>query len=250
MVSSKQAVLFKKNAGPSLQEEIVMQRSIRAALVVVDVQRYYLEPESPFYGYSELCWPGCMSYIGERVRKSVFPAVNRLRSAFGAIGWPTVYLRLCATNPDRSDLHRFFRTFWSAASAAGFEDTYPMASDPWSDIAPEIAPGTKDTILDKSSYSGFSTPGLEHILRSLGVDVVVMTGLATSQCVDTTARDASERGFIVVHVEDGQADYGADEHEAALFASRGICGGHVVDSEFLAAAPYKLVSAFADSEKR
>lgn len=227
-----------------------MHRSITAALVVVDVQRYYLEPESTFYGYSELCWPGCMSYIGDRVRKSVFPAIKRLRAAFSTIGWPTVYLRLCATNPDRSDLHRFFRSFWSTATIAGFEDCYPLSSDSWSDIAPEIAPGKNDIIINKSSYSGFSTPTLEETLKSLGIDAVVMTGLATSQCVDTTARDASERGFLVVHVEDGQADYGVDEHEAALFASRGICGGHVVDSEFLSAAPLKLVSAYAASEER
>lgn len=227
-----------------------MHRSITAALLVVDVQRYYLEPESSFYGYSELCWPGCMSYIGDRVRKSVFPAIKRLKPAFSSLGWPIVYLRLCATNPDRSDLHRFFKAFWSTANAAGFEDSYPLSSDPWADIAPEIAPGKNDITINKSSYSGFSTPALENALRSLGVEAVVMTGLATSQCVDTTARDASERGFIVVHVEDGQADYGTDEHEASLFASRGICGGHVVDSEFLAAAPLKLLCAYAASEAR
>jgi ureidoacrylate peracid hydrolase len=191
-----------------------------------------------------------MSYIGDRVHTSVFPAVKRLKAAFSTIGWPTVYLRLCAMNSDRSDLHRFFRAFWSTACSVGYEDCYPLSSDPWSDIAPEIAPGKNDIIINKSSYSGFSTPVLEKTLRLLGVDAVVMTGLATSQCVDTTARDASERGFIVVHVEDGQADYGDDEHDAALFASRGICGGHVVDSEFLAAAPFKLVSAYAAAEER
>lgn len=227
-----------------------MQSSISAALVIVDVQRYYLEPDSSFYSYSERCWPGSMSYIGQRVRTSVFPAVSRLKSAFSAIGWPTVYVRLCARSEDRSDLHRFFRTFWSNAKKAGFEDTYPMASDSWADIAPEIAPGASDIIIDKSTYSAFSLPDIEKELRARGIGAVVMTGLATSQCVDTTARDASERGFLVVHVEDGQADYCIDEHEASLYASRGICGGHVVDSEFLAAAPVRLLRAYAESEDR
>jgi len=225
-----------------------MHRSIKAALLVVDVQRYYLDPASSFHKYSELCWPGCMTYIGERVRGSVIPAIARLKAAFGETGWPVVYLRLCAGNPDRSDLHRFFRTFWTAAEAAGYGDVYPMSADPWADVAPEIAPGPNDIVIDKSTYSGFSSPSLEQSLRSLGIGAVVMTGLATSQCVDTTARDASERGFMVVHVEDAQADYSEDEHEASLFASRGICGGHVVDSEFLAAAPARLLSAYAAAE--
>lgn len=227
-----------------------MLQDVVAALVVVDVQRYYLEPASSLYAYSELCWPGSMSYIGDRVRTSVFPAVSRLKAAFGAVGWPTVYLRLCAQDTGRSDLHRFFRTFWSSAKAAGFDDAYPMSGDPWAEVAPEIAPGPGDVVIDKSGYSGFSAPDLERELRARGVGAVVMTGLATSQCVDTTARDASERGFIVVHVEDGQADYSADDHEASLFASRGICGGHVVDSEFLSAAPIRLIRAYAESEEK
>ncbi|PKM75365.1 MAG: hypothetical protein CVU92_01740 [Firmicutes bacterium HGW-Firmicutes-17] len=225
-----------------------MHHRVTAALVIVDMQRYYIEPESTLYSYSEHCWPGSMSYIGERVRQTVFPAINRLRDSFSAIGWPTVYLRLCALQPDRSDLHRLFRVFWSSALEAGYADVYPMRDDPWAQITPELAPRPGDIVIDKSTYSGFSTPSLEQTLRGLGVDAVVMTGLATSQCVDTTARDASERGFIVVHVEDAQADYGADEHEAALFASRGICGGHVVDSDFLAAAPERLLRAYMSAE--
>lgn len=226
-----------------------MRQDVKAALMIVDVQRYYLEPDSPFYAYTESCWPGAMSYIGKRVRKAVFPAITRVRQSFAAVGWPVVYLRLCASMPDRSDLHRFFKVFNASAESAGFQNAYPLATDPWASVAPEIAPDPSDIIMDKATFSGFSNGALERLLRSMGVDTVVMTGLATSQCVDTTARDASERGFMIVHVEDGQADYGLAEHDAALFASRGICGGHVVDSEFLAAAPVKLIRAYAASEE-
>ena len=226
-----------------------MPTSVAAALLIVDVQRYYLEPESPFCAYTEHCWPGSMAYIRHRVEKTVFPAISRLREPFTLLGWPVIYLRLCSSTPDRSDLHRFFRTFWSSAKAAGFHDTYPLSSDAWADVAPQIAPRGDDIVVDKATYSGFSGPVLERELRSRGIGTVVMTGLATSQCVDTTARDASERGFTVVHVEDAQADYSSDEHEASLFASRGTCGGHVVDSEFLAPAPARLIRAYAASEE-
>lgn len=223
--------------------------AISGALIVVDVQRYYLEQASSLYAYTESCWSGSMSYITNRVRSTVFPAINRLRESFTRVGWPTVYLRLCGTKEDRTDLHRLFRAFWASGREAGFDNVYPLANDSWADVCPEIAPIAGDTVLDKRTYSGFSGGQLEPLLRSLGVSVVVMTGLATSQCVDTTARDASELGFVVVHVEDAQADYGPQEHEASLFASRGICGGHVVDSEFLAAAPRQLLHAYASAEK-
>lgn len=222
----------------------------KAALLVVDTQRYYLERASPFYRYSESRWPGCMGYIGERVRSSVFPAVGRLRAAFDGLSWPVVYLRLCASRPDRSDLHRFFRSFEDAASRAGFAGAYPLASERLADVDPEIAPGPGDIVLDKSTFSGFSKPGLEERLRSLGVGAVVMTGLATSQCVDTTARDASERGFMVVHVEDGQADYDPERHAASLYASCGVCGGHVVDSATLASSLEDALRECEEEEAR
>ena len=58
-----------------------------------------------------------------------------------------------------------------------------------------------------------------------------MTGLATSQCVETTARDASDRGYGIVHLEDCQADYHEISHRASLIASRSVCGGHVLGAE-------------------
>ena len=45
--------------------------------------------------------------------------------------------------------------------------------------------------------------------------------------MDTTARDASDHGYAVAHIEDAQADYDEHTHHAALYASRGVCGGEI-----------------------
>jgi len=74
-----------------------------------------------------------------------------------------------------------------------------------------------------------------------------MTGLATSQCVETTARDASEKGYIVVHVENAQADYSLESHDASLYSSRGVCGGHIVDAEFLTSSSTRLFKAIVNA---
>jgi nicotinamidase-related amidase len=65
----------------------------------------------------------------------------------------------------------------------------------------------------------------------MDVGTLVFTGLATSQCVETTARDASDRGFRVVHVEDAQADYDEISHTSSLYSSQGVCGGIIVTTE-------------------
>lgn len=225
-----------------------MYQRVKAALVVVDVQRYYIDPGSSFYKYSEHCWPGAMGYIGDRVGESLIPAVSGLRKAFSGLGWPTVYLRLCAAREDRSDLHRFFRAFWKSANISGFPDTYPMAGDPFADVAPEIAPLPGDMVIDKSTYSGFTSTELEKRLRAIGVNTLIMSGLATSQCVDTTARDASERGFMVVHAEDALADYSEARHAASLYASNGVCGGHILASELLIEDPAGCLARLAKEE--
>ncbi|OHD75983.1 MAG: hypothetical protein A3J97_14295 [Spirochaetes bacterium RIFOXYC1_FULL_54_7] len=204
---------------------------MKAALLIVDVQRYYLDPASSFCAYSEQRWPGSTGYIGNRVENLVLPSILRLRSAFDTEGWPVIYLRLCGTMEDRSDLHRFFMKFWADAERAGFSDCYPLASDPWAAVASAIKPRTGDLVIEKTGFSGFNGTVLEAQLRASGVDVLVMTGLATSQCVDTTARDGSDRGFTIVQVHDAQADYSEDVHQAALYASCGVCGANISSAE-------------------
>lgn len=203
-------------------------------LVVVDLQRYYVDPKASFVSFFESVHPGASHYISQRCRDIVVPNLSRVVGRTRALGRPIIYLRLCGTRDDRSDLHRHFLKCYHEALAAGFPALYPLASEPLAEVLPEVAPQPGDHVLDKTTYSGFTSSSIESLLRSLKLDRLVMTGLATSQCVETTARDASDRGFGIVHLEDCQADYHEISHRASLFASRSVCGGHIWGSdEFL-----------------
>lgn len=215
-------------------------------LVIVDMQRYYIDSRAPFRAWTEFHAPGALAYIEGRVRNTVIPAVVQLKAAFKEQGWPVAYLRLCGRKPDRSDLHRLFRQAHFRAASEGYPDLYPLASDPLADILPEIAPASEDAVFDKTTFSGFASGGLASWLEGLKPNMIAFAGLATSQCVDTTARDASDRGYRILHIEDAQADYGEDEHYASLFASRGVCGGLILTSEEFCRDP-RSVAAKADS---
>ncbi len=217
-------------------------------LVVVDVQRYYLDPSASFYRWTKSKSPRALEYITRRVRSDLIPAVLQLEAAFRARDWPIAYLRLCGTAPDRSDLHRFFREACRRAASEGYPDLYPLCSEPLSDVIPELAPEPGDAVLDKTTFSGFASGGFSEWLRKTGRRVLVLSGLATSQCVDTTARDASDRGYAVVHVEDAQADYGSEEHYASLLASRGVCGGTILSSGEFCADPEAVLASLAKRE--
>ena len=99
-------------------------------LVVVDMQRYYLDPEANFRRFPESRDPLAFDYIAGRCRDIVIPNVKRLLSHFREKGWPVVFLRLCGQNPDRSDLHHSFRSSNDEAKEAGYPGIYPLADEP------------------------------------------------------------------------------------------------------------------------
>src|SRR5690606_5669825 len=73
-----------------------------------------------------------------------------------------------------------------------------------------------DIVVTKPRYGAFHGTALELILRGRGVRTVVLTGVSTHVCVETTAREAFVRDYYTVVVSDGTAAYSQEEHEAAL----------------------------------
>lgn len=202
-------------------------------LVVVDMQRYYLEPEGPFFRYFERVRPGTMDYMMSRC-EVVVPNIARLLGRFRERGLTVCFLRLCGTAADRSDLHANFREVHQRALRLGFADAYPLVDDPFSEVIPALAPLASERQFCKTTYSGFTTSEFGPWLASSGLKTLVFTGLATSQCVDTTARDAADRGYGIVHVEDAQADYEETMHHAALYSAQPLArGGIVATAELL-----------------
>lgn len=199
--------------------------------MIVDMQRYYVNAESDFFRYFETLQPGCMTYIAKRCKELVIPNIDRLLKFFRQHRLPIIYLRLCGKDPSRKDLHRFFRESWLKGQKLGYNSVYPLADEPMAQIIVDIAPQKGDMVIDKTTFSAFSSTNLETILRKNKITTIVFTGLATSQCVETTARDASDRGFTVVHIEDAQADYHETVHRASLFCSQAVCGGEIYCTE-------------------
>jgi nicotinamidase-related amidase len=200
-------------------------------LIVIDMQKYYLLPESPYCRYFNSINPGCLDYISERCRSEVILNIRKLIDSFHQSGRKVIFLKLCSEKADRSDLHRFFRESNSRAEKAGFMDVYPLSSDPMADIVDELHPEVNDLVFIKKTFSGFNSGSLKNFLAENNADLLVVTGLATSQCVETTARDASDAGIDIIHIADAQADYEEISHNASLFSSRGVCGNEIYDTE-------------------
>jgi ureidoacrylate peracid hydrolase len=94
---------------------------------------------------------------------------------------------------------------------------YPVCEpDEWNGDFYRMRPMPEEPVVTKHRYGAFEGTDLDLVLRSNGIRTVIMTGVATNVCVETTARQAFLRDYYVVFTRDGTATFTRAEHEAAL----------------------------------
>jgi nicotinamidase-related amidase len=91
----------------------------------------------------------------------------------------------------------------------------PMAPD-WSEIVPELGPKAGDLVVQKRQWGAFYGTELDLLLRRRGVRTIVLGGISTNFGVESTARDAWERGYELVFAEDAMAAMAAEAHQFAV----------------------------------
>jgi nicotinamidase-related amidase len=183
-------------------------RHRRVALLAVDVQREYFDEEGPAFV--------------EHAR-DIVGNVNRLIDAFRARGLPVVFIRH-AHRADGSDAGRM-----------GEEDSF-VEGTPRAELIPELHVEPADIRVTKRRYSAFLGTDLETVLRTTEIRAVVICGLMTSFCCETTARDAHGRDYEVLFVAD--AVEGPDLEDAE--------GRFVPHDAVLAATTTALRAGFAE----
>ncbi len=190
----------------------------RTALIVIDMQRDFLEPG----GFGEA--------LGNDVAR-VLPAVAPIRAlldAFRARGMPIVHTKE-VHRPDLSDCPPSKRERGRGLLTIG--DLGPMgrilvSGEPGSDIVPELAPLPGETVIEKPGKGAFYATPLQDVLSGLGVTHLLFTGVTTEVCVQTTMREANDRGYESLLVEDATESY-FPEFKAATLAMVRAQGGIV-----------------------
>jgi ureidoacrylate peracid hydrolase len=161
-----------------------------SALIVVDMQKYFLGPR-----IASLLDAGT----------AIIPNVKRLIDCYHENGRPVIFTRHVHKR-DGSDLG-IMREWWSDHSMEGTEEA---------EIHDSIAPGAEDIVILKNRYSAFYGTDLEEILRDRQVREVVICGVMTNICCESTARDAFFRDLWVRFVADATASVTEEMHVATL----------------------------------
>jgi nicotinamidase-related amidase len=182
--------------------------SARTALVMIDMQRDFIERG----GFGES--------LGNDVTRlqAIVPAAQRLLEAARAQGWLIVHTKECH-QADLSDCPPAKRLRGNPSARIG--DPGPMGrilidGEPGADFVAALAPRAGEIVLPKPGKGAFYATPLGEILSARGIESLIFAGVTTEVCVQTTMREANDRGYECLLIEDATDSYFPEFKRAAL----------------------------------
>jgi nicotinamidase-related amidase len=201
----------------------------RIALIVIDMQRDFVEPG------------GFDATLGNDVSRvaTIVPDVARLIAGCRAAALPVIHTKE-AHKADLSDCPAAKRARGHAQLRIG--DPGPMgrilvAGEPGNDIVPELASMADEAVIEKPGKGAFYRTGLQELLDARGLSHLVLCGVTTEVCVQTTMREANDRGYECLLIEDATESYFPEFKQATLEMVRAqgaIVGWTATVDQFLA----------------
>lgn len=180
----------------------------RTALLLIDMQRDFIE------------LGGFGSALGNDVARlgAIIPATARLLAGFRRAGLAILHTKE-AHRPDLADCPPAKRSRGNASLRIG--DPGPMgriliAGEPGNDFVPELKPVAGETVIAKPGKGAFYATELDAQLRARGITHLVIGGVTTEVCVQTSMREANDRGYDCLLVEDATESYFPEFKRATL----------------------------------
>lgn len=174
------------------------------ALLIVDMQNGFCHPEGSFAKMTK------ERGLGIEMCRAAVPQVGKLLKSARNAGVPVIFTRY-VYHPGYVDGGVLLEKYPQMAELGS------LASDSWdAELVDELKPLDSEYVIDKSRYSSFYGTRLEPILNGLRVRFLVICGVTTNICVETTVRDASQRDYHVWVPHEATGELTRARHENAL----------------------------------
>lgn len=212
----------------ALPYDYELPESSQVALVVIDMQRDFLEPG----GF------GAMLGNDVSLLRAIVPTLKQLLAGFRVMGLPIIHTIECH-QPDLSDCPPSKIKRGQGELTIGSKG--PMGriliqGEPGNGIIPELAPLPSEFVIHKPGKGAFYATGLETILQDHNITHLFITGVTTEVCVQTTMREANDRGYECLMIEDATESYFPEFKQATLEMVRaqgGIVGWTATTAQVL-----------------
>ena len=188
-----------KDVYDSLEEMIAPAHT---AVISVDIQNDFCHPEGHFARYGK-----DLSLTIERL-----PTMVSFVRESQALGIPVMFIRQFTMPGAHSDSPAWLRF----KTRDGKDPNYTVPGTFGWEFVDGLEPGPNDTVIEKSRPDAFLSTHLERVLRSRGIETVVILGVNTEGCVESTVRSASYRDYYTVVVEDAMGSPSRERHEASV----------------------------------
>ena len=163
--------------------------------------------------------------------QGIIPRLQQLIDEAHGAGVPVIFIR----NVYNTDPNWYLSDVWLEQAKRARQGSYVIhsicAPDSWAGDFYKVQPTEKDVIVTKHRFSAFQDTDLDLILRSRGIRTLIMTGIATNVCVESTARDGFFRDYYIVFTSDCTATYSKEDHEGTLSNIRRYFGEVVAADE-------------------
>lgn len=169
----------------------------KSAVIVVDVQNDYCHPD------------GAIAKLGIDVSavKTMMPNLHNLLASAREHGVPIIFLQTNHEAATDSEV-------WVSRFQDGKNPICHTGS--WGAEFYEVAPLPNETVVNKHRYSGFIHTRLASVLQTMKIETLIMTGVSTNLCVESTARDGFMLDYRIVLVQDACAAFSQAEHDMTV----------------------------------
>lgn len=201
----------------------------RTALIIIDMQYSFAHRE---YGIGKalavLDPEGYERYFG-RLENVVVPNQVKLLDYFRKSGGKVIFATQGSDSPDYSDLVPFRRKKQIKAKERGTKFYFGRDEFEYGTL-PELDRQSNESVFHKTTSSAFNSTEIDTALRAAGIDGLILVGVATNGCVEGTARDAGDKGYNCVILEDACAAVEPSLHDATLRSFSWV-HGHVMNTQ-------------------
>lgn len=189
------------------------------ALLFVDVQNYSAEGGGQYAGLTpEVIQARYGHFLGE-MRERAVPNMRRLQRACRMAGIEVMYTVIESLTLDGRDMGLDYKIS-GLFCPKGSHDARVIHA---------IAPEGDEIVISKTSSSPFISTNIHYVLGNLGVQYLIVSGVLTDQCVDSTVRDACDYGYRVTLVTDACATLSEGRHATSIANNRGYCRQRTTD---------------------